>query len=105
MAGVYTKRFIAGHLTAGSFVATVPAGKVWIITNMDAVHLGTIEGSMGVTGATGLYLWFIDSAARNLNDPSFQWEGRQVLYAGEHLTITLGAGVFDVWVTGYELDA
>ena len=93
-----------GFSSAHVVIATVPAGKLWIVRDIDA-YTNTLLGAVldfgdEVTGGTfaGLHLG-------PASEGSVQWTGRQVFPAGESIFADARAGTWDYRISGYELDA
>ena len=104
-APVYSRRLLDHPYTAGTVSATVPAGKVWVVTNITAVPRGSeVTGwTTYVATATGLIFALFSLLSA---DPRGQtWAGRVPLIAGEGLAVFQAVGSWDVIVSGYDLTA
>lgn len=101
---VYTRRLLAASQLAGAATATVPAGRVWIVTDINGIARSQVGPHAEVYAAVGnilfSYLESLDS-----DHPMMQWRGKQVLVAGEVLTVNGAGGTVDVTVIGYDLTA
>jgi hypothetical protein len=79
----------------------VPAGKVWIVRDLEAYN----------TGAAGLALWHLPLAYLFVmrsasSDESYSFPGLHlVLEAGESIAFTVSSGSWYWFASGYELDA
>lgn len=101
---VFTERFggLSDVTTGVHLIGTVPAGRAWILTDVDAEESGGSGGTiyllLGAYGPIKLTTDATDSA-------SLQWRGRQRLYAGEELQAYVDSGTWRLLATGYELSA
>jgi len=104
MAKAYTKRLdIAQGSTGSHFSEPVPAGKRWVIRCIDIrVHAGA--GASLYYGVGGVATWWVLLSGTLASNPWHQWQGRQVLEAGEQIWVSFPQGQVDVVTTGYELD-
>lgn len=80
--------------------ADVPAGVLWVARDISGVY----EGTLGVTatfaiGNVGIFEF--DFAP--LSTGPFHWEGRQVLYTGEHMDLSTSGDGIDFAISGYQL--
>jgi hypothetical protein len=100
----YTKRLgatTAGAASAVTTLATCPAGKVWIATDVTFWAAG-VGDSLQLTSSGGVPILFAHIA--NVLD-SVHWTGRAVVVAGQALQYyALGSNI-RIAVTGYELEA
>lgn len=107
MADVYSVRFFEDvGLSPGSYLAyTVPDGYVAILRDIDAYSsAGVSDAEIYVEGHLGQTIFYGNVAATSKSNA--QWRGRQVLQAGETITITVGASTdWDVTISGYLLVA
>lgn len=104
MAKIYSTRFLLGETASGEpLSATVPAGFVWVLASIDA----TTAVNTGELFATLAGLTFWSSGPITVSAGAIapaMWRGRQVLNAGEILSVG-SAGAFDVAASGYQLSA
>jgi hypothetical protein len=99
---IYSKRLLqAGGLT-GSVSATVPDGKIWILRDLDCVVHSGDPGVIVLHGAGGQDIYIGDTATTSTT-LWYGWRGRQILVAGETVTIEVAAGNWDATLSGYEL--
>lgn len=99
---VYSKRFIQEGGLDGSATVTVPTGVVWIVRDLDSVVHSGDPGVIVLQGAADQDIWIGDTATTSTT-LWYGWRGRQILYAGETLTVLVASGSWDVTVSGYEL--
>jgi hypothetical protein len=104
-ARVYSRRLLTlPYTTPGSETAAVPAGRVWIVTNVTAVNRpGTVGSQAYAAIATGTLFAFFQTITAAA--PSFSWEGRMPMAAGELLILGDLSGAWDMTASGYDLDA
>lgn len=114
MARIYSTLFYADSLPlAGTALAPVPAGELWVVREVSAVasnkasDFGFDCGAIR-QGAGGLYVPFVsysfDLFTTPTNPTQFEWEGRQVIPAADYLYLTASAGsCMYVTVSGYLL--
>lgn len=109
MASIYSTQLAnSASGVAGTYtVYTVPAATLVVLTNMDLFVNNSAAGQLSrvrigaVTPANAAVLHFHTSAAAET--PTFQWAGRQVLTAGQIITMQFG-GTSATWAfTGYAL--
>lgn len=105
MSVVYTKRLMTAAGLSAELDATVPAGKVWIVTDINAVARTITPPHAEVFAQilAGILFWYAETT--DADHPWLQWRGRQVLVAGEVLRINAAFSTMDVTVIGYELTA
>lgn len=97
----YTKRLYFAIETARSVSAAVPAGMIWVVRDIDCVPGMDVAMTVAVGVAPGLWFWV--AHLDNLSGVRHgQWQGRQVLEAGEMLDVYATAQA-TFMVTGYEL--
>lgn len=103
MASLYSIRAFAGSYTAGLSAVqyTVPAGNIFVARCM-SVYADTGPGSAGSLIITGITT--IAQVGGLAAGQWGQWEGRQVLNAGESLKV-LAVGTVEISVSGYLLNA
>lgn len=103
MAAVYSKRLIQAQALNGSASFTVPAGYTCVVRDLDAfVASGGSGAGLFLIGAGGQTMAAYNSIGSAF--AVFAWRGRQVLEAGETVTVTT-TGPCDVTVSGYLLEA
>ena len=105
LVNLYSTRFLAAHDQAGSdpVVYVVPAGKLAIVRDVDCYAGTTLLGvTFFARGSAGQVFWSDSSPAAGAGWK--QWQGRQVLYAGESLSLE-GDDTCDLAASGYLLDA
>jgi hypothetical protein len=105
VSAVYTKRlaYIADAL--GSVAAVVPAGKVWIVTDimLTSANQATVTAFSASAGAAGLF--FVDNVPAGPGYTSLHFAAKVVLVAGETLTLATVGNPAWIQATGYELSA
>lgn len=102
---VYTKQlgFLSGATQQVDF--PVPAGKVWVVTDMIAVILDeTKVGDLIIASSAGTRMWWVHSVA-GATDASHFWASKTVIPAGQNLICAIAAGTWDWMAVGYELNA
>jgi hypothetical protein len=99
---VYSKRFAALSLFTGTVSVTVPAGKVWILRDVDVVNRNSATASFGIEGSSGQLLWYLNPVY-NPNELWAGWRGRQIFSAGDTIGFSALTGVWDCTASGYEL--
>jgi hypothetical protein len=105
MSQPYSKRFLVVAATSVSPApATVPQGKVWIITDMTAYWDSGTNPSIVIQAPGPTVIWN-PGTGPFAGTVAGRWNGRVVLYAGETVKATIFAGTWDLTVCGYELDA
>lgn len=106
MAPVYSTRILEAAGLASTIVYTVPAGYVLIIRDLDVYCHATGVDHVYLVGATGQTIWHQEFDVSTTFYGS--WRGRQVIYAGEQVSITAAMSVLDgadVTLSGYLLAA
>jgi len=101
---IYSKRFIGVAGATSSVSATVPTGVVWIVRDVDLVAVSALPVHAGFRGNDGQFIYYIQIESGSTELWS-GWRGRQVLIAGETLTLQVFAGSVDATISGYELTA
>lgn len=105
MSGVYSKRFLSFAGDGNAHAATVPAGKVWIISDVSVASAQpgqTVNAAAAGPAPINFFLW---SNAATPNWLSAHWTGHLVLSAGEQVTGFVTANLGSMVVSGYELSA
>jgi len=100
---VYSKRVVGGSYGSGShLVYTVPADKVFIIRCVDFANEsgGTAEAIVILNSA-----WCLFDKQGVTPSSSYQWTGRQVLNAGDTITVAATQSNANFTISGYLLDA
>lgn len=106
MSQPYSKLLYAIQGLGGFSGAQRPAvGKIWVVRDVDAYSNAGVGGSEFImtddlTGQTV----FIASVAATTKG-SVEWRGRQVFYNNNGFAFNSNAGLWDIRVSGYELDA
>lgn len=101
---VYSTRFLAVAVATETVTLTVPAGKVWIVRDLDVVpRSGDVAHNVEWYGSAGQIIWFWSTVPGG-GQPAGAWRGRQVFYQGETMSFG-GQGAFDMTCSGYELEA
>jgi hypothetical protein len=102
MSGVYSKRFLASPSTTVQVSALVPAGKVWVLKQLDAlsgpIPAGGAAAAINVAGVAFFY-----HVIPVGGDPRLTWSGMQVANPGETVAFAIGAGSWGFMLSGYEL--
>jgi hypothetical protein len=105
VADVYSQRLFEVHGLAGgaTLTFTVPSGYTAIVRDIDLYSSPTLSNAeIYISGSSGQTFFYASVAATTKDSP--QWRGRQVLYAGETMTIYNGASEsWDVTISGYLL--
>jgi hypothetical protein len=99
----YTKPLGYGVLAAAgtSSTFTVPAGKVWVIRDVEIGLVSTTVGSVLLgSSVTNLHLW---NAPVTTTTTYLQWQGRIALNTGDGFAIRFTTCFGYFYVTGYEL--
>jgi hypothetical protein len=102
----YSKRFIGAIVgPAASVVATVPAGKLWIVNCITYVHVAFgLDGFLFVTAPGPLYLLDVNNQTAADGEKGTVIT-HQVMYAGEDLTVeTTADPQWSVMISGFELN-
>jgi len=83
---------------------TVPAGRVYILRDVDVAQPAGIASALVlITGGTGAWVYYVASAVSPFYAP---WRGRQVFVAGDTLkAIVIGSTTWTVLASGYDLEA
>jgi hypothetical protein len=107
---IYSKRFwFQQGLSVPTNSAPVPAGKIWIIRDIDIyMNTGTSPGNVYVSivnTGLGIYPCFYLGKVTSASKDTVQWRGRQVAYGGEAIYIDPSGSTVDVTISGYELSA
>lgn len=93
---VFTERFLATQATGWTYW-TVPAGKRAVIRSVDVCNFDTAQWAAIVQLAGMPFVnTFVGGGGGRLN-----YDGRQVLYAGEQLGVYLQHGNMSISVSGY----
>lgn len=100
---VYSTRFLGVAGLNGTTAYVVPVGLVAVVRDIDAyANVSVASRELHIIGAAGQTIWWADW---NTGDQvARQWRGRQVLEAGESLTVTT-SDLIDVTISGYLLEA
>lgn len=105
MATVYSKRLAQalGFPNGSSIVYTVPAGYTAVVRDIDCyTSAGVSNADLFFEGAIGNTFFRAEVVALTQDSP--QWRGRQILFAGETLTVNNTSSVsWDFAISGYEL--
>lgn len=104
---VYSTRFAAGSVTTvGSTPFTVPAGSTAVIRDIgvwnDTGSASEVAVGVSVSGSPYAYITVVPSLA---NLTFFEWQGRQVLDAGNELYLFDASEGCLFMISGYLLDA
>jgi len=104
---VYSTQFCKGSVGGSpAILYTVPAGYIAVLRSIAAYNnTGTAQSvllSPGVSGSSEGAFAKDDSLA---SGDVFQWEGRQVLNAGEQLIVAFPNATVAVMASGYLLEA
>lgn len=88
-------------------IYTAPAGYVTVVRDISVANTsGSSEAyslyASGNPGPTSAFILINGSLA---NDAVDQWEGRQVLNAGDTLTLSIGGADFTCLISGYLLSS
>jgi hypothetical protein len=103
--GVYSKRFIGVGGLTGSASTAVPAGKVWIVSDITVVVAATAGAPFLYIRAGGNAIIAYVTAPASGPALMSHTSGHHVMNAGEALFVGVSGGTFDVTVSGYELSA
>jgi hypothetical protein len=109
---LYTKRLAAGIATNSSLYesGSPPINTIWDVRD---IRMTQRSGSIfhGFDGfdchifsppSTEYPIWAMKDV---VGGTSYSWEGRQVIYPGEHLVVVTADLEWSVTVTGYELNS
>jgi hypothetical protein len=92
----------ANHTTVGSTVVyTVPANTTVVVTDIDGIFTASAVNQVQEVVLKQAIVAFILTAAGG-NTP-FQWKGRQVLNAGDKITLVMTGLASHIAITGYVL--
>lgn len=108
MSAVYSIRMFSGSVSSGGTVtlATVPPGYVWVVRDVSVTApTSTDAGSVAIYVSGGTPSATIQRWASVAGLSTVQWQGRQVLEAGDDLRMLVGAGSVQALVSGYQLSA
>jgi hypothetical protein len=102
MAAVYTVRFYAGNLDSDGAhtLFTVPSGYIWVLREIDALCHSAGSNSLFIERVDGLTITGVIDPTTNVAN---QWTGRCVLEPGEEFEAYIGAGNWDLYLSGYQL--
>lgn len=99
---IYTVRFFAGNVAAGAVPAlTVPAGKVWVVRELDIVETTGSQAGYAELLVAGIQTWRVELSA----SPPYwrQWTGAHALRPGETLQLYNATNaVLAMVCSGYE---
>lgn len=104
MARLYSARFVSENGDGTTHGFTVPDEVIWVIRDVDVysdVPIGLDSGQCIVGIETVPFFWTTTGPDTTTHD---QWQGRQVLNAGESLEVYADANVA-VTISGYVLSA
>lgn len=106
---VYTKLLFAYLWFTGSSqtFGPVPAGKVWIVTDIDVSVEAEISNDFGSFTFADIFGRSIYRLVTPMIFPgkTFTWRGREVFVAGEEGTVATTNFVASARINGYELSA
>lgn len=101
MASIYSTRFIGVQVVAGTPVTyTVPAGNVAVVRSISCTPLSSGLTAAYVAIASAAYIWHVATGTTLV---SLDWEGRQVLNAGEGIQAVCTGANCSFVVSGYLL--
>ena len=103
---LYSEQLIVVRGLTSSSSRIVPPGFIWILRDIDAYgNMGVFDTAhLFVTGGAGQTIVWMDWP--NDSQSHQQWQGRQVLNAGDQLQVeNLGSAPIDVSISGYSLTA
>ena len=98
---VYSKRLAAASGTNAWQYFAVPAGKVWVVKQVDAYN----SASSGQNAYVSIALQVIAGATPLASAAALHYSGMQVLRAGEQLGLFGQSASITMAVSGYEFDA
>ena len=103
MATVFSTRFIAVHDQPVAIPATylVPAGFVAVVRDVDAYFGSSLSVKTVFARGSAAQIFWQETVGANLAGWR-QWEGRQVIYAGETLSL-FADELVDLTASGYLL--
>lgn len=104
---IYTQRLAAGQASTTGFHAayTVPAGKLVVLRDVVLIQHGITTGQVSLLlSPTGGGNPFVASVPTVTPEQTYHWDVRQVLYAGDVLTVYNSQGTVDWLLTGYVFD-
>lgn len=105
----YTQLLWSEHFTGIGFFdsPTVDPSTLWVVRNISLYN-----GSLGPVDGLGFQVYdqdvralYAEHAPRVAGKRTYCWEGRQVLYAGDHLSINTLDGEWAIRVTGFIFSA
>lgn len=102
MARLYSARFVSENGAGTTTSVEVPAGEIWVVRQIDVysdVPLGVDSGQCFVGIETIPFFWCTTGPDTTTHNT---WTGRQVLNAGEALTVYADDHVA-VTISGYQL--
>jgi hypothetical protein len=99
-AHVYTERFYTGNPATGATLFTVPAGFVYVITDISCVYYGSGTAEIAFGQGSGFYAV---GASGIPNWTMFHWSGRWAINAAEEMLVSCSPATFNVQITGYAL--
>ena len=104
MARVYSTELVALAGTTGTVDYVPPAGYITVVRCMD-LFCGSqpVQPIARVLGHAGQVFFYCGGST--LTSTWFPWRGRQVLEAGEGLSVVIDDGNFDITISGYLLEA
>jgi len=101
VATVHSSQFWAGPVSTSSVSSgAVPPGFIWIVRDVTAVFVASSSDELQVISEVSGVGWFFDQSD---TDRMGHWEGRQVLYEGDSLSLVSVASDWLVGVSGYIL--
>lgn len=105
MAKVYSERLLVGGATS-SLSATVPADVLWVVRDariyFDGANSTDVFNLAVLTPASGTAILMYGQVA-GASPELFEFEGRQVLHAGDRLVFSGSTANWYVTVSGYVL--
>lgn len=99
---VYTVRAAELAAFTGTVTATVPSGKIWILSHADVVCDSAAGDEIAMNGANGATFFLYKQPAAPAQFYT-QWQGRSVFLAGESVSFIVISGVWNLVATAYEL--
>lgn len=98
---VYSTRFLAGVGVTTAIVFTCPTGFVTVLRDLDTFYAGLLVATARLIGSEGQTIWA--NAFAGGSEPEYaSWRGRQVLIAGETVSLD-SSGATDMTLSGYLL--
>lgn len=101
----YSKLLCSAHGLTGvtdHLLFTVPAGRVWILRDLDLTLTGGAPGNIFLLDEDAVQFAQWLGVAANTYIP---WRGRQVFAAGSELHLFTNGGTWDLRGSGYDLSA